>query len=140
MLGMPAWFRRGDDEGVFEDWLDSADTREQDWAVRLLVAVADALPDRVARLLEPHAADPGYGAWLIRIVPHARLAGSRPLLDLLLDGVRAGLFTGVEHALWAPAGDLAAEEPLGLSSCWAHCWRNARTPSGSTTKAAWRYC
>ncbi|MFI1209808.1 hypothetical protein ACH4UV_19590 [Streptomyces sp. NPDC020802] len=111
MLGTPAWFRRGDDEGVFENWLDSADTREKDWAARLLVAVADALPDRVARLLQPHAADPGYGAWLIRIVPHARLAGSRPLFDLLLDGVRAGHFTGVEHILWHSAGDLAAEEP-----------------------------
>ncbi|WP_455353372.1 hypothetical protein [Streptomyces sp. SYSU K217416] len=112
MLGTPAWFRRGDDEGFFENWLDSADAREQDWAVRLLVAVADALPDRVARLLDPHAADPGYGALLIGIVPHARIAGSRPLFDLLLDGVRAGLFTGVEHALWDPAGDLAAEEPI----------------------------
>ncbi|MEH0399173.1 ATP-binding protein [Streptomyces sp. B21-088] len=111
MLGMPAWFRRGDDEGVFEDWLSSADTREQNCAVRLLVTVADALPDRVARLLEPHAADPGYDEWLIRIVPHARLASSRPLFDLLLGGVRAGRFNGVEHALWDPAGDLAAEEP-----------------------------
>ncbi|MBX9392509.1 hypothetical protein K4749_02570 [Streptomyces sp. TRM72054] len=112
VLRMPAWFRRGDDEGVFENWLGSADTREQDWAVRLMVAVAHTLPDRVARLLEPHAADPGYGAWLIRTVPHARLAGSRPLFDLLLDGIRAGLFTGVEHALWDPAGDLAAEKPI----------------------------
>ncbi|MFE0861935.1 hypothetical protein ACFW5P_17225 [Streptomyces rochei] len=112
MLGTPAWFRRGDDEGVFENWLDSADTREQDWAVRLLVAVADALPDLVARLLEPHTTDPGYGAWLIRIVPRARLAGSRHLFDLLLDGVRAGLFTGLEHSLWYAARDLAAEEPL----------------------------
>ncbi|MGB8939734.1 MAG: hypothetical protein WCD21_05765 [Streptomyces sp.] len=111
MLGMPAWFCRGDDEGVFEGWLDSADMRQQDWAAGLLVSVAHALPDRVARLLEPRVADPEYGAWLIRIVPHARLAGSRPLFDLLLDGVRAGLFTGVEQALWGPAGDLVAEEP-----------------------------
>lgn len=111
MLGTPAWFRRGDDEGVFENWLVSADAREQEWAVRLLVTVADTLPDRVARLLAPHAADPGYGALLIRIVPHARLVGSRSLFDLLLDGVRAGLFTGVEHILWDPAGDLADEEP-----------------------------
>ncbi|MEV2250723.1 hypothetical protein AB0I94_09125 [Streptomyces sp. NPDC050147] len=111
MLGMPAWFRRGDDEGVFENWIDSADTREQDWPVRLLVSVADALPDRVARLLEPHIAAPGYGAWLSRIVLHARLADSRPLFDLLLDGVRADLFTGAEHTLWVPLGDLAAEEP-----------------------------
>lgn len=111
ILARPDWFRRGDDEGVFENWLDSADTREQQWAVGLLVAVADALPDRVARLLEPHAADPGYGAWLIRIVPHARLAGSRPLFDLLLDGVRAGVFIGVEHTFWDPVSTLATEEP-----------------------------
>ncbi|WP_255345601.1 hypothetical protein [Streptomyces chartreusis] len=111
ILATPAWFCCGDDEGVFENWLGSADAREQDWAVRLLVAVVDALPDRVARLLEPHTADPTYGAWLIRIVPHARLAGSRQLLDLLLDAVRGGLFTGVEHVLWYSAGNLAAEEP-----------------------------
>ncbi|MFI5806356.1 hypothetical protein [Streptomyces sp. NPDC051561] len=111
MLGTPAWFRRMDDEGVFENWLGSADTRERDWAVKLLVAVADALPDRVAGLLEPYVADPGYGAWLIRIVLHARLAGSRRLFDLLLDGVRAGLFTGAEHTLWDSAGNLTAEEP-----------------------------
>ncbi len=112
MLATPAWFRRGDDEGVLENWLGSVDAREQEWAVKLLVAVADALPDRVARLLEPHTADPGYGAWLIRIVPRARFAGSRPLFDLLLDGVRAGLFTGLEHTLWFAASDLAAEKPL----------------------------
>ncbi|NEA99110.1 hypothetical protein [Streptomyces sp. SID13726] len=112
MLGTPAWFCRADDEGVLESWLDSADTREQDRAARLLTAVASTLPDRVARLLGPYAADSRYGAWLIRIVPHAHLAGSRTLFDLLLDGVRAGLFTGAEHALWDAAGDLAAEEPL----------------------------
>ncbi|MGH1552321.1 hypothetical protein ACRAWF_09800 [Streptomyces sp. L7] len=111
IVAWPAWFRRADDEGAVENWLGSADTREQDRAVRLLTAVADALPDRVARLLEPHAAHPRYVAWLTRIVPHARLAGSRLLFDLLLDGVRGGLFTGAEHTLWVPAGDLAAEEP-----------------------------
>ncbi|MFK4107741.1 hypothetical protein [Streptomyces sp. NPDC002176] len=112
LLGTPAWFCRGDEEGVFEGWLDSADPRERDWAEGLLVAIADALPDRVARLLEPHAADPEYGALLVRIVPRARLAGSRRLFDLLLDGVRAGLFTGVERALWDPAVDLTDEEPV----------------------------
>ncbi|MEX3104024.1 hypothetical protein [Streptomyces sp. ST1015] len=112
VLGAPAWFCRVDDEGVFEDWLDSADRRERDRAARLLVTVVDALPDRVARLLQPHAADSEYGAWLMRIVPRAHLAGSRLLFDLLLDGIRAGLFTGAEHVVWGPAGELAAEEPL----------------------------
>ncbi|MFG3019991.1 hypothetical protein ACGFZQ_15825 [Streptomyces sp. NPDC048254] len=111
MVGMPAWFRRADDEGVVENWLGSADAGEQDWAVRLLMSVTDTLPDRVARVLETHAADPRYGSWLERIVPYARLAHSRPLFDLLLDGVRAGLFADVEHVLWDPADILAAEEP-----------------------------
>ncbi|MEV5200129.1 hypothetical protein [Streptomyces sp. NPDC053720] len=115
MLGTPAWFCRGDDEGVFESWLAGVDTREQEWAVRLLAAVVGVQPDRVARLLEPHAASPRYGAWLMRIVPRARLAGSRPLFGLLLDAVRAGLFTGLEHALWDPVGDLVAEEPMWVA-------------------------
>ncbi|MFI9462951.1 NACHT domain-containing protein [Streptomyces xiamenensis] len=111
MLGTPGWFRRADDEGVFENWLDSADTREQEWAVRLLVAVADTLPHRVARLLEPHAADTGYSAWLTRILPHANFAGGRPLFDLLLDGVRAGHLARLPHTFWFPVRVLAAEEP-----------------------------
>ncbi|WP_216588727.1 NACHT domain-containing protein [Streptomyces brasiliscabiei] len=111
MVGMPAWFRRADDEGVIENWLASADAREQDWAVRLLMSVTDTLPDRVARLLEPHAANPWYGSWLKQIVPYARLAGSRRLFDLLLDAVRADLFADAEHVLWDSAGELAAQEP-----------------------------
>ncbi|MFF2962500.1 hypothetical protein ACFVT1_27020 [Streptomyces sp. NPDC057963] len=111
VVGTPAWFRRADAEAVVESWLASADTREQDRAVQLLMSVVGALPDRVARLLEPHAADPLYGSWLKRIVPRAGLADSRLLFDLALDGIRAGFLTDVEHVLWALAGDLAAEEP-----------------------------
>ncbi|MFE3945705.1 NACHT domain-containing protein [Streptomyces sp. NPDC059118] len=111
VVGTPAWFRRADDEAVVESWLASADTREQERAVRLLMSVVNVLPDRVARLLEPHAADPLYGSWLKRIVPRAGLAGSRLLFDLVLDGIRAGLFTDAEHVLWDPAGDLVSEEP-----------------------------
>ncbi|MGA5358395.1 hypothetical protein [Streptomyces purpurascens] len=111
VVGMPAWFRRADDEGVIEDWLGSADAREQDWALKLLMSATSALPDRVARLLAPHTADPQYAAWLKRIVPYAALADSRPLFDLLLEAVRAGLLTDVEHLLWDPMGNLATQEP-----------------------------
>ncbi|WP_459739363.1 hypothetical protein [Streptomyces sp. E-15] len=106
-----AWFRRADDEGALEDWLASADGRERDWGRRLLVAGAVAFPDRVARLLAARAADAAYGSWAPRVFRSARLAGSRHLFDLLLDGVRAGHFTGREHDLWLPADDLAAEQP-----------------------------
>ncbi|MEE1764524.1 hypothetical protein [Streptomyces sp. SP18BB07] len=111
MIGMPAWFRRADDEGVIENWLASADVREQSWAVRLLMSVTDTMPDRVARLLGAHAANPRYGSWLKQIVPYARLADSRHLFNLLLDGVRGDLFTDAEHVLWDSAGELAAHEP-----------------------------
>lgn len=106
-----AWFRRADDEAVIENWLTSADARERDWGVRMMVAAVGVFPDRVSRLLEPHISDPRYGSWLTRIVLFARLADSRRLFDLLLDSVRAGLFTGREHGLWMSVGDLAAEEP-----------------------------
>ncbi|WAL98672.1 hypothetical protein [Streptomyces sp. Je 1-369] len=106
-----SWFCRADDEALLDDWLTSADERERDWAVRMMAAAAGTFPDRVARLLEPHTSDPRYGSWWTWIVRFARLAGSRKLFDLLLDGVRAGISSGHEHALWAAAGDLANEQP-----------------------------
>lgn len=106
-----AWFRRADDEAVIEDWLTSADAREREWGLRMMAAAADTFPDQVARLLEPHTSDPQYGSWLSRIVRFARLADSRRLFDLLLDSVRAGLFTDREHHLWYSVDDLADEEP-----------------------------
>ncbi|MFI9250019.1 NACHT domain-containing protein [Streptomyces sp. NPDC053069] len=106
-----AWFRRADDEAAIETWLAGADERERDWGVRMMVAAADTFPARVARLLEPHTTDPRYGSWLTRTVLFARLADSRQLFDLLLDSVRAGLFTSCERSLWLSVRDLAAEEP-----------------------------
>ncbi|MGW4318888.1 NACHT domain-containing protein [Streptomyces sp. NPDC004684] len=111
LIGTPAWFRRADDVAVIEGWLASADSRKRDWAVQLLTSVAHALPDRVARLLEPYAVDPQYGSWLEQVVPRARLADSRLLFDLLLDGIRTNRFTDVGHAFWYSASELAAEKP-----------------------------
>ncbi|MEV4926366.1 NACHT domain-containing protein [Streptomyces roseoverticillatus] len=116
-VGNAAWFRRADDEAVFENWLTSADARERDWAVRMMAAAAGTFPDQVARLLEPHASDPAYGSWLTWIARFACLAGSRRLFGLLLDSVRSGLFTGREAVLWVSVGELAAEEPA-----WAIEW------------------
>ncbi|MFI9742515.1 hypothetical protein [Streptomyces sp. NPDC052494] len=106
-----AWFRRADDEGALDDWMTSADEREREWAVRMMAAGADVFPDRVARLLEPHASDPRLGSWLERVVRFADIAGSRSLFDLLLDGVRSGLLTGREHLVWISVQDLASKRP-----------------------------
>ncbi|MFG3282247.1 hypothetical protein [Streptomyces sp. NPDC048111] len=106
-----AWFRRADDESVFDDWLISADARERDWAVRMMAAGAEASPDRVARLLEPHTSHPQFPYWLAWIVRFGRFADSRRLFDLLLIGVRTGLLSGHEHLIWISASDLVEEQP-----------------------------
>ncbi|MFF4453223.1 hypothetical protein [Streptomyces goshikiensis] len=106
-----AWFRRADDESVFDDWLTSADARERDWAVRMMAAGAKAFPDRVARLLEPHTSHPQFPTWLAWVVRFGRFADSRRLFDLLLLGARTGLLSGHEHLVWISASDLVDEQP-----------------------------
>ncbi len=108
---MPAWFRRADEEGAVERWLAGADPRERDTAVRLLASVADSLPDRVARLLQARRSDSSSPDWLKQIVLRSSLAGSRSLFDLVLDGVRSGLFGGAERELWIPVSELAEGKP-----------------------------
>lgn len=106
-----AWFCRADDEAVIECWLSRTDADERGWALKMMAGAARTFPNRIARLLGPHTADPQYGSWLGRLIPFARVSESRPLFDLLIGGARAGLFTGREHALWISAGDLAADQP-----------------------------
>ncbi|MEU4173714.1 serine protease [Streptomyces sp. NPDC026589] len=110
-IGNAAWFRRADDEAVIENWLSSTDADERGWGLRMMVGAARTFPDRIARLLRPYTADPQYRSWLGRLVLFARVSESRPLFDLLIGGVRAGLFTGQEHGLWSSVGDLATEQP-----------------------------
>ncbi|MFB8242946.1 hypothetical protein ACFC58_41065 [Kitasatospora purpeofusca] len=110
-ISSAAWFRCADDEAVIEEWLISADVREHDWAVRTMGAAADRFPDRVARLLAPHASDPRYGSWLDWIIRFARLADSRALFDLVVAAARAGLFVDREHLLWLSVHNLADERP-----------------------------
>ncbi|BAJ26628.1 MULTISPECIES: ATP-binding protein [Kitasatospora] len=107
----PAWFRRADDEGVVADWLAGADSRERDWAIQLLGAASDELPDRVAQLLEPHTAHPQFGSWLAWIIRFARIGESRPLFDLLLGAVRAGRLAGHDRDLWVAVDEFADEQP-----------------------------
>ncbi|OON72444.1 hypothetical protein [Streptomyces tsukubensis] len=106
-----AWFWRADDEAALDDWLTSADEREQEWAVRMMAAAADAFPDRVARLMEPHTEDPRFGSWLGWVVRFADLAASRRLFDLVLDGARTGILTGRGHLVWTSLRDLADVRP-----------------------------
>ncbi|MFD0561203.1 hypothetical protein ACFQ2M_03595 [Kitasatospora saccharophila] len=107
----PKWFRRADDEAAIDDWLSSADAREQEWAVQLMGAGAAEFPDRAARLLALHTAHPQFGSWLAWIVRFAKVSGSRLLFDLLLGALRAGHLAGREHLVWLAAEDFVDEHP-----------------------------
>ncbi|MGW4379416.1 hypothetical protein [Kitasatospora sp. NPDC004531] len=106
------WFRRADDEATIDAWLTSPDARERDWAVRLMAAAADACPERVGQLLQPHTTHPQFDTWLIWIIRFARLPGSRLLFDLVLDAARSGRLAGHEQIVWMSAQELAAEQPI----------------------------
>ncbi|MEV7021388.1 hypothetical protein [Kitasatospora sp. NPDC093558] len=105
------WFRCADEAGTIENWLSGADAEERDWALRVMVGACGAFPDRMADILEPYAEDPRYASWLGQVTRFARIADSRRLFGLLVEGVRTGLFEGREHDLWISVGDLAAAKP-----------------------------
>ncbi|WP_432126824.1 hypothetical protein [Streptomyces sp. bgisy082] len=111
-IGTADWCRRADDESAIENWLTSVDERERDWGARMLAAIGSVLPDRAARLLESQTEHPEYGSWFIEVVRFARFTDSRRLFDLLVEGVRAGLFVNREHIVWGSMHDLGDENPL----------------------------
>jgi hypothetical protein len=96
--------------GVIDAWLDGSES-EQARAVNLLASDVQMVPDRTAALLAARLRSPSYPAWLRHLTRFAKLQDCRTLFDLLLDGVRAGLFDGFEHDLWLSVHDLGAKRP-----------------------------
>jgi hypothetical protein len=96
--------------GLMDAWLDGSES-EQARAVNLLASEVQAAPDRTAALLAARVGAPSYPTWLRHLTRFANLEDSRALFDLLLDGVRAGLFDGFEHDLWLSVHNLGARRP-----------------------------
>ena len=90
-FGSDAWFPLADGAGLIRNSLDSGDKHQVEAALGYLSRHREHRGDAVARLLSPHVG--GGETWderCRRFFYHARLAGSRPLLDLFLTLLRSG--------------------------------------------------
>jgi hypothetical protein len=106
------WFERLDAEGVIEDWLASRDPRFETGAINLFPTVVEALPDRIAQLLQTHVGyTEHYADWLLWAVRFADLHQSRPLFDLLVNGIRTGVVKDYGHTMWMFAYELGEHQP-----------------------------
>lgn len=105
-----AYVGRFIEAGLIDAWLDGTEV-EQTRAINLLATDVQQEPDRTAAVLAARRASPTFAAWLRYLTRFADLHRSRDLFELLLDGVRAGLFDGFEHDLWLSVHDLGNEQP-----------------------------
>lgn len=105
-----AWFDRLDAEGVLEGWL--RDGEKTFWhATEVMISVSNQRPDRLAALLASVSDEPSYAAGLRRVSFYVDLHNSRAMFELVLDGVRRGLFDEHAHDLFMTAHGLSTHEP-----------------------------
>lgn len=105
-----AWFDRLDAEGVIERWLQ-ADDEHFGRAIDVMTSVSKERPDRIAALITPLRGDPRYPGALRHLSLYVDLHASRDVLDLVLDGIRNGLFDDAAHSLFMSAHALGTEQP-----------------------------
>ncbi|MDV2981618.1 UNVERIFIED_CONTAM: hypothetical protein Q9R71_31035 [Actinomycetes bacterium ARC8] len=104
------WFDRFAADGYIDVWLNG-DEKLQERALTLMVGVAGTIPDRLAELLATHTEAASYAEWLRRVARFADLGASRSLFDLLLDGIKQGLYDGLEPNLWLTVHHLPEQHP-----------------------------
>ncbi|MGW3136670.1 NACHT domain-containing protein [Streptomyces sp. NPDC001139] len=104
------WFRRIDEEGVVEQWLDGADA-EKSLALEVMSGGAVENPDRIAEILASRNDEPQYASWLLWMAHAATLHSSRSLFNLLLDAVRSGAYKDSSDSLWLAAHGLDERRP-----------------------------
>ncbi|MDN5768264.1 MAG: hypothetical protein L0H96_21225 [Humibacillus sp.] len=112
MLQTPAWFLQLHAGGWLASWLDSSDEALQVRAVNLMARVVRTCPKEVAALLRSRTGLPDYPKWLRYVLNFSATHEDRDLFDLLLDGVRNGLFDEANQELWLSVHELGANEPL----------------------------
>lgn len=106
------WFIRMDADGRIAEWLSSNNDVEAQQALEMLTAGVRTAADRVTEVLSNFAGSPMYGSWLRRIVRFAQPHTSRPFFELVLAGIRAGLFVAHDSDLWLFAHTLAETQPF----------------------------
>lgn len=105
------WFDRLDQDGVLSAWLMSRDTDLQHRAIDVMSAATKERPARIARLLAVIAHDPIYPGALRWIAFRVDFEDSREIFDLVLAGIRSGLYDEHEHDLFMGAHALGGTRP-----------------------------
>ncbi|MFG2643556.1 hypothetical protein ACGFYP_21600 [Streptomyces sp. NPDC048370] len=107
------WFRRLDEEGLIEYWLNGNSVAEKERALEIMTGSAKADPDRLASLLQAQVTKSEFPAWLRWITRFTDLHESRPLFELVLQAVRDGQYEGnAEQELWLSSHNLAQIKPV----------------------------
>jgi hypothetical protein len=114
LLRTPGWFDRLDAEGELTSWL-SESTERFGRAIDVMVSVSRQRPIRLAELLSGLIDDSRYGDALRHISFYVDLHESRAMTDLVIDGVRRGLFDEHAHGLFMSAHGLGSDEPRWAS-------------------------
>jgi hypothetical protein len=86
------WLKRLSVEGYINQWLSSSDEKLQSRAVRIMARASNDSPVAVAELLSQYGSDNHYASWLLQVAFTANIESTKPLFELLLNAVRAGLY------------------------------------------------
>ncbi|MGB7158300.1 MAG: hypothetical protein WBD40_09560 [Tepidisphaeraceae bacterium] len=111
MLRTPGWFDRLNAEGELLTWLSDGGERFGR-AVDVMVTVGRERPEHVAALLNELGDGPRHGAALRAVSFYTDLHESRAMTELVIDGVRRGLFDADTRHLFMSAHGLGSDEPL----------------------------
>jgi hypothetical protein len=110
MLRTAGWFDRLDAARAIEGWLRE-DGERFGRAIDVMVSVSKDRPARLAALLAGVRSDPRYGGALRHVSFYVDLHSSREMFELVLDGVRDGLFETGAHDLFMSAHALGTDQP-----------------------------
>ncbi|MGJ9420900.1 hypothetical protein [Aeromicrobium sp. CF3.5] len=108
----PQWFTRFSADGILEGWLDGPDAKNRDLGALFMGSQVRDDPASVAGLLKSRQSAPDYPGWLRWTVRFGDVESSRDMFDLLLAGVRAGMYDGPDRELWISVHQIGESQPL----------------------------
>lgn len=108
----PQWFTRFSADGILDEWLDGPDAQDRNLGALFLGSQVRDDPASVARLLERRQGAADYPGWLRWTVRLGDVRSSREMFDLLLAGVRAGMYDGPDRELWISVHQIGLKQPL----------------------------
>jgi len=108
----PQWFTRFSADGILDGWLDGPDAKNRDLGALFMGSQVRDDPASVAALLKSRRDAADYPGWLRWTVRFGDVESSRDMFDLLLAGVRAGMYDGPDRELWISVHQLGENQPL----------------------------